>query len=351
MKIALDYRLAAVSNRGMARYVREITECLIRDYPEERWMLLVTREGQGRVMAENPKMAPYLQVLPHGGMVSAEQWGMAATVRRLRADVLWCPYNTMPLLGLRGVPVVVPVHDLIFMDPIEGGTLYQRLGALYRRLCIRRVTRRADRLLTVSRFTGNEMTRVLGVPRSRWRVTYNKVDSMAAAIRACGDVKREDFYFTLSGDAPHKNLDRLMDWFHRNPAERLLVAGVPIDSKKRHRAPRNVIILGRLTDQELAERYVRCKAFVFLSLKEGFGLPVAEAMAARCPMLLSDRHSIPEVAGDLAVYVNPEDGASIDRGFREIEHRAIDDKAYTESLARFVGWDESARIVHEAMID
>ena len=351
MKIAIDYRLAAVSSRGMARYAREITECLVRDYPEEQWMLLVTKEGETRIMAENPRMAPYLQVLPHGGIVLAEQWGMAATVQRLNADVLWCPYNTMPLLGLQGIKVVVTVHDLIFMDPIEGGTLYQRLGALYRRLCIRKVTRRADRLLTVSRFTGNEMTRVLGVPPSRWRVTYNKVDSMAAAILARGAVKRDDFFFTLSGDAPHKNLDRLMDWFSRNPSKRLLVAGVPRDSKIRQRAPRNVIILGRMTDEELADLYVRCKAFVFLSLKEGFGLPVAEAMAARCPMLLSDRHSIPEVAGSLGVYVNPEDDESINRGFQEIENQVIDEKAFSESLARFVGWDESARIVHEAMID
>ena len=91
MKIAIDYRLAAVSSRGMARYAREITECLVRDYPEEQWMLLVTKEGETRAMAENPKMAPYLQVLPHGGMVLAEQWGMAATVQRLNADVLWVP--------------------------------------------------------------------------------------------------------------------------------------------------------------------------------------------------------------------------------------------------------------------
>ena len=74
-------------------------------------------------------------------------------------------------------------------------------------------------------------------------------------------------------------------------------------------------------------------------------------MAARCPMLLSDRHSIPEVAGSLGVYVSPEDDESIDRGFQEIENRVIDDKAFSENLTRFVGWDESARIVHEAMID
>ena len=347
MKIAIDYRLAALSNRGMARYTREITRCLLEAHPETEWCLLVTPKGYAKVLQESPELEKRMVRLPWEGLVLSEQWGMAATVRKLKADVLWCPYNTMPLGNLGRTRLVVTVHDLIFMDPIVGGSLRQRLGALYRRFLIQRVCKRADRLCTVSVFTKTEIERRLGYPSDKICVTYNKVDGfLKLYIELLHSVKKEDYFFTVSGDAPHKNLPLLLRYFSEHPEERLVVAGVPVTSPLRGNVPTNVEFLPPVSDKELATQYIACKGFVFISKKEGFGLPVAEAIVAECPLLLSNTSSIPEVAGQLGVYVDPDSYESLCEGFERLKTVVVDGPSYHRQMDRFLGWEREANSVY-----
>lgn len=346
-KVAIDYRLAALSNRGMARYARELTRCLIEAHPDTDWRLLVTPKGFSLMAREHPEWYDHLVRLPHEGMVSAEQWGMVSAVRRLDADVLWCPYNTMPLGSLGRTKLVVTVHDLIFLDPIDGGTLRQRLGAIYRRLLIKRVCKKADRLLTVSQYTKGELVKRLGVPMEKVCVTFNKVDGFFKLyVDLFGQVKKGSHYFTVSGDAPHKNLPMLLRYFAEHKEERLVVAGVPVNSPLRNGAPDNVEFLPPVSDKVLAEQYMSCKGFVFISLKEGFGLPVVEALVAECPMLLSEVSSIPEVAGRLGVYVDPTSYESLCEGFEKLKTYEVDAFAYHRQRDRFLNWNREADSVY-----
>ena len=343
MRVAIDYRLAALSNRGMARYARELTRCLLEGHPDTDWRLLVTPKGYAAIEQEHPEWVDRLVRLPYEGMVTAEQLGMAEIVRSMHADVLWCPYNTMPIGKLGRTKLLVTVHDLIFLDPIKGGSLRQRLGALYRRWLIKRVCKRADRLLTVSHFTKNELVNRLGVPQDKVRLTFNKVDGFFKLyVELHGKVQKENRYFTVSGDAPHKNLPMLLRYFAEHPEEQLVVAGVPVHAPLRKEAPGNVWFLPPVSDKVLAEQYLSCKGFVFISRKEGFGLPVAEAIVAECPMLLSNVSSIPEVAGGLGVYVDPTSYESLCEGFEQLKTYEVDGPAYHRQRDRYLDWSREA---------
>lgn len=347
MKVAIDYRLAALSNRGMARYARELTECLIKQYPEDEWRLLVTPLGYERVCKENPALMGYLVRLPHEDLVVAEQWGMAGAVRAMGADLLWCPYNTMPLGSLGGAKLVVTVHDLIFLEPVVGGTLRQRLGALYRRFMIRQVSKRADKLFTVSKYSKYEIANRLGLPPEKVIITFNCVDGFIRQYMYLPtNLKREDHYFTVSGDAPHKNLPMLLRYFAEHPEEKLVVAGVPEGSPIRATASANVTFLPPVSDKELVRQYAVCKAFVFISKKEGFGFPVAEAIVAKCPLLLAKAASIPEVAGYQGVYIDPDSYESLCDGFERLKVAEVNKSSFGWVVQHFFGWKNVADKVH-----
>jgi glycosyltransferase involved in cell wall biosynthesis len=100
------------------------------------------------------------------------------------------------------------------------------------------------------------------------------------------------------------------------------------------RPPREVTWLGEVSDDELARLYRGARCLVYASLYEGFGLPVAEALACGCPVVTSAGSAMAEIAGDDAAYVDPEDVASIRDGIL---------RAFAPRRRAVAGWDEVAR--------
>lgn len=186
----------------------------------------------------------------------------------------------------------------------------------------RNAAERSALIIAVSEFTASQITSLLGVERSRIRVIHHGAESVPAS-----PAPREPMILSVGALQTRKNIIRLIDAFERldAPDWRLVLAGsrgwgapAIIERARTSKASHRIDLLGFVTDHDRASLYRRCSIFAFPSLDEGFGIPVLEAMAAGAPVLTSNRSSLPEVAGNAAVLVDPFDVDAIAHGLERL---------------------------------
>jgi len=234
-------------------------------------------------------------------------------LRRIAADAFW-----YPRLGVDGVdvfhcptfrgpfaasiPLVVTVHDLAVLRHPEW---FNRWTRTYSRFAVPRVVRAASRVIAVSEFTKRELVTLLAVPEAKIRVVPNGVDEVFTpeGERAAGD-----YVLAVGTLEPRKNLDRVA----AAVSGELRVVGAR--GWGGVAVPPNVVWLGEIGDDELARQYRGARCLAYVSLYEGFGLPVAEALACGCPVVTTRGSAMEEVAGTSATFVDPTDVSSIRDG-------------------------------------
>ncbi|QNI31572.1 glycosyltransferase family 4 protein [Alloacidobacterium dinghuense] len=243
---------------------------------------------------------------------AAEQLPSATSIYR-EAEALWVPQYNIPLF-YRG-KLVVTLHDLCHLALPE--TLRTHVQRWYSRRLLTAVANRADVLLCVSQFTAKEVERFLNVTPDRILVTYPPIaDNWARA----SDVKEahtpKPYLLFVGNQKKNKNLVGLIGAFrqvmHRIPHHLVLVGkrdgflnfDTEIDFSDVQLHGR-VLFVGQVSEQELRMYYRGADALIFPSLYEGFGFPLVEAMLHGCPIACSNASSLPEVAGDAALYFNP----------------------------------------------
>lgn len=221
---------------------------------------------------------------------------------RLRADVdvLHCPTFRGPFRARQ--PLVVTVHDLAVLRHPEW---FNRWTSTYSRLAVPRVVRAATRLIAVSEFTKRELVDLLRVEPDKIHVVPNGVEDVFSpeGPRADGD-----YVLAVGTLEPRKNLARIAAAVEGE----LRVVGAR--GWGGVEPPANVTFLGDVPDDELAALYRGARCLVYASLYEGFGIPVAEALATGCAIVTSRGSAMAEIAGDDATYVDPLSVESIREG-------------------------------------
>jgi glycosyltransferase involved in cell wall biosynthesis len=239
-------------------------------------------------------------------------------------DLLHCPTFRGPFRAAQ--PLVVTVHDLAVLRHPEW---FNRWTASYSRVAVPRVLRAATRLIAVSEFTKREIVALAGIEPDTIDVVPNAVEDVFGPEGPQAD---GDYVLAVGTLEPRKNLVRIA----RSVDGELRVVGARgwggIDP------PANVTWLGSVSDEELASLYRGARCLVYASLYEGFGIPVAEALACGCPVVTSRDSAMEEVAGEDAVYVDPLDVESIRKGIAQVGPVAP---------RRFDGWDDVARRTQE----
>lgn len=316
MHIAVDATRLPHDRRGIGRYVRNLLRAMPAARPEVRYTLHVRPDDIAAMTAQLGTMA---------GVAERAAIAPLTKLRDSAADVAWHPCNWILEPSAR-TPMVVSILDLVPMLDPRWWKVLKRAKARRRSM---RTVERASRILTISEFTAAEITRLLGVPRSRMRVTLLAADDFDAAAPASSEVLERfsvDGPFFLAVGAPdaRKNLRLLFD-----AMEKLYAAGVhtPLvvcgPGKKLARLVRGLEapwlkLAGFVSDAELAALYARTTALVFPSKYEGFGLPVLEAMSAGAPVICARASSIPEVGGDAVLYFDPSDAAALAAAMRRM---------------------------------
>jgi glycosyltransferase involved in cell wall biosynthesis len=340
--------------RGIGRYVRALLPRLVALRPELRLALFARNRGDVAALAETVASDPSLN-----GRTAVRH---VREMARSGADVFWYPWNIASPAPSRGA-VVVTMHDVAPVAlPDPRWTAWRKNFRWRRRYAA--TARRATVIVSDSSFTADEVHRVLGFPRDRIRVALLAADDVAVPPPEADEGTlsrlgvRSPFVLTVGAADRRKNhalLERAMRRVvEADPQATLVMAG-----PRRHGASQPpdapwMRMLGFVSDGDLTALYRAAAALVMPSTYEGFGLPVLEAMRLGTPVICARASSLPEVAGNAAAWVEPNDEAAlastISRVLADELLRSKMRAAGIAQAARFT-WDETARQTLHAFVE
>jgi glycosyltransferase involved in cell wall biosynthesis len=382
-RVAVDVRglqksFKSHQGRGIGRYVRSLLEAMLPLDPERRIGFLADADGEldsiGRGGAERLHRIASPRWLKRLGPEAAHVRQHIYWPRALPAlpfDLYhFCSQTDAP--ATLDSPYVVTVLDLI---PHRLPELYRqgknRARFLLGRWLERRALRRARGLIAISKYTADDLVRLLGIPRSRIVVTPLAVRAGLAPAREpevaafCRRHRlRAGYLLYVGGIDRRKNIPFLLEGMRAIVAQRpdaeLVLAGRYRDDPdfaelvvrlKRLGLEDSVRLAGYVAEEELAALYAGASVFVYPSLYEGFGLPPLEAMACGAPVVAADRTALPEVLGHAALLVDPQDVAEFAEATLSLldhpERRRELSEAGQRQAKRFT-WDATARATLEA---
>jgi glycosyltransferase involved in cell wall biosynthesis len=295
LRVGIDVSPLALTRAGTARYISNLVDAL-----EEEESLELRRYGfggSGRAGKVIRDVIWYPVALPY-------------RARHDRVQVLHCPAIRAPLRT--SLPLVVTIHDLA---PIRHPSSFNAWNRRYTAFALPRIARAADAVIVGSDFAREEVISVLGVEAISVRtIPYG----VAPVFRPDGAAATGDYVLAVSTLEPRKNLPRLLEAFGRtglNGCE-LRVVGAPGWGGVRVGGER-VRWLGEITDEELARQYRGALCVAYVSLYEGFGLPVLEAMACGAAVVAPTGPPFSEFAGGVAVQIDPRDSDAIAAGLED----------------------------------
>jgi glycosyltransferase involved in cell wall biosynthesis len=362
VRIAIDAR--KLHDFGIGTYVRNLIRQLARIDQDTEYVLLCRPQDCESIGRVGPNFRAIAE--PARAYSVGEQLRIPLSLRRERVDLFHAPHYVLP--PLTRCRSIVTIHDCIHL--MFPQYLPNRIAYGYARAALWTAARRSDRVLTVSEASKRDILRYFQVPAQKIEVIYNAIDDRfrreppdeeVTRVRERYQLDRQ--YVLYAGNIkPHKNLERLIDAFHRlrqggMDRLRLLIIGDEISryptlrrAVHRYQLHHHVRFLGFVPDETLAVLYRLAAVFVFPSLYEGFGLPPLEAMASGTPVVTSNVSSLPEVVEDAAVLIDPYDPASIAGGIL----RALTDEPLRRDLqakglarARAFSWEQSVRRIRE----
>jgi glycosyltransferase involved in cell wall biosynthesis len=341
----IDARAAAEVPAGRGRVVRELLRALARLDGDERYLLYARETAE---LELDERFEWRLLDLPDPA------WHLRAARLASRDCDAFLSTNSYLTCWLTTCPSAIVVYDLVAFV----GAQSQRRASLIEHATIDVGVRRAQALVCISEATRADLVRRVPSAAPRCVVVPLAADERFAAAAAAGAATRDTSavaakhgigrpYVMAAGTLePRKNLVRLLQaWAALRPDlredyELVLVGPVGWDADEIVSAAKaaRIVVAGYVPDDELAALYAGCTLFCYPSLYEGFGLPVLEAMAAGAPVLTSNVSSLPEVAGDAAVLVDPLEVDLIGAALTGL----LDDPAERERL-RAAGFERAAQ--------
>ena len=337
MHIGIDAHAIGARQGGNETYIANLIKSLAEIDGDNRYTIYLANAGaaaQWREEFTNRYKNFSVRLLPPPTPLVRVPVYLTYELFRRPVDVLHVQYTAPPFCR---VPVVVTIHDLAFERMPE---TFTRRGSFQLKLTVRRTARKAARVATVSEYSRQDLLDIYKLAPEKVVVTYNGVESSftprpsvpneAEEIRRRFGVSR-DFLLAVGSLQPRKNLVRLIRAYARLRSERenfspqlvivgrkLWLASEIFDEVKRQRWADDVILTGYVADEDLPALYRAARAFVYPSLFEGFGLPPLEAMACGTPVVTSDISSLPEIAGDAALLIDPNDERALANALIEI---------------------------------
>jgi glycosyltransferase involved in cell wall biosynthesis len=362
VRIGIDAR--KLHDFGIGTYIRNLLRQLARLDRDTEFVVLARPADCDALgsLGENFRAVPETAA----NYSVAEQFRIPFALRREGVTLFHAPHYVLPpLVTCRSV---VTIHDCIHL--MFPQYLPSRLALTYARASIVLASRRATRVLTVSESSKRDILRFVDVPADKIDVIYNAYDERFGVEPREEDVVRvreryqlhDEFVLYAGNVKPHKNLERLIEAFdlvRKRGLEHLKLVLIGDEISKyaalrravhKHQLHKYVRFLGYLPEETLAVMYRLAGVFVFPSLYEGFGLPPLEAMASGTPVVTSNVSSLPEVAGDAAVLVDPYQPESIADGIeRVLCDETLRRELRTKGLARArqFSWEASVRRVRE----
>ena len=365
MLIAVNTRLL-IKNRvdGTGLFINETLKRITRAHPEHDFIFLFDRQFSKDFIFSNNITAKIIR--PQARHPVLWQWwfefSLSRILKKLKPDIFISPDGFLPLSV--NIPCIPVIHDLNFFHRPND------LPRMVRNYYIRyfpKFAEKATRIITVSEYSRRDIAESYGIDPKNIDVVYNgakKIFKPATEIEKTETKKRfssHKDYFVYAGSLhPRKNISALLHAFEDFKREtgsdkKLILAGETLfespemKKKLKHMDFRkDVILTGKISTEDMYLLISSATAMTFVSFYEGFGIPVLESMQCGVPVIVSNVTSIPEVAGDAALYIDPSLPKTITNAMKQITtdtrlRENLIEKGFVQS--RKFNWDKTAKAV------
>jgi glycosyltransferase involved in cell wall biosynthesis len=366
MKIGIEaQRLYRKKKAGMDIVVWELIRNLQRMDTENEYVIFV-KPDEDPCLEETSNFK--IVEVPGGNYLSWEQRSLPQAVKEAGVELLHCTSNTAPFFC--PVPLVLTLHDIIFLEKLaikDKGTRYQQLGKIYRKFLVPRIVKKCEKVITVSKQEKDRILKRFKLPATQVQVVYNGVgdefqpvtdENLLQEVKAAYQLP-EQFVLFLGNKDPKKNMKGVLEAFARfaetHEGIPLVVTAIQEEVMQellleigREALIDRIILPGFAPFAWLPALYTLATVYMYPSFREGFGLPILEAFGCGTAVITANTSSMPEVAGDAAILVDP---ANLDEMATAIG-ALMDDKSLREhkiqqgfERVKTFSWEKMAREV------
>jgi glycosyltransferase involved in cell wall biosynthesis len=369
MRIVVNTRFLLKNKlEGIGVFTAESFKRIVRNHPEHEFIFLFDRAFDEEfifagnvkgVVLRPPARHPLLWYLWF-------EYSVYRYLKHNKADLFVSCDGYLPLKTK--VKALAVIHDLAFENyPKDVPWLVRK----YYRYFFPRFAWRADRIATVSEFTKQDIARWYSIDTDAIDVVYNGASHHFKPVseKTKTQIKErftsgKDFFIYVGALHQRKNIVNLLKAFDQyksktNVPEKLLIVGRKAwgnagmeKTFSKMQFKNDVVFTERLSDEELANTLASALALVYISYFEGFGIPLVEAMNCEAAVITSDQSSLPEVAGEAALIVNPFDLNAISEAFEKISSNAELRRSLIEKgkiQRQKFSWDKTAELMWEAI--
>ena len=357
MKIAFSARGLSIPSGGVHQFIKSLIPALVKQRGDDELFILYNQDKFLGLASECSEI-----VIKGDNRIYWDFIQVPKMLQELKVDAAVFPKNIVPFFLMCRSYVVV--HDLAYFE--KQLNAYPFLDTMYMRTLMSRSANRADAIFAVSENTKKDIIRHTKCDPNKITVTYEAADNMYCPINDDSVLKQvkqkynlpDDFILYVGSLSPRKNINRLLEAFSN------LRTSIPHDivltgskswkdssvfqTMQSLNLSERIKILGYVEHDDMPALYNLARAYVYPTLYEGFGLPVLEAMQCGCPVVASNATSIPEVAGDAAILINPLDTKALSDAI----HQVLTDNKLREKIvaqgfrqSKKFSWNRCAEIM------
>lgn len=331
MRIGIDLHMVNDFMQGSRTHVYNVTQALIELDRHNDYFLYFTHKPRELPAVFNQPRVHIRTIFPSTRLVRLPvSFPLKLAIDQI--DVFHCQYMGPPFLTM---PYVVTIHDILHETHPE---FYKGLLRYFMCRCYPFSARRAARVLTVSEYSRQEIIKHYRIPEHRLAVTYNAVSGEFRPVtdpQRIQQVKRKygigsNYILFVGRLEPRKNIPNLIRAYHLlkerlDSPPKLVIAGMKdfmfehlFETTARLKLVNDVVFTGRVDQEDLPVIYSAADLFVYPAYAEGFGIPPLEAMACGVPVITSNTTSLPEVVGNAAMMVPPEDITALSQAMAQV---------------------------------
>jgi glycosyltransferase involved in cell wall biosynthesis len=340
MRIGIDARFFGPIGKGLGRYTQKLIENLEKTDNENQYVVFLRQENFNDFQPKNKNFQKVLA--DYSWYTFSEQIMMPLLLNKYKLDLVHFPHFNVPFLHRK--KFVVTIHDLILLQfPTVKSTtlnpLFYKIKFWCYKFVIWSAIKRAEKVITVSNFTKNELLKYYKKDLSEEKISViYEAGSDQAEKESSGQFSDVEIlqkygiikpYLLYVGNAyPHKNLQRMIlgfaDMNRKEKCQLVLVGKSDFFYKllKKMTAEKGIgkdlVFLGQISDEILDVVYRKATAYVFASLYEGFGIPPLEAMSKKIPVISSDHPCMKEILGESAYFFDAKEEKNISLAMEKI---------------------------------
>lgn len=321
MNIGIDARF--LNESGIGRYLRNLLKELQKIDQENNYFIFVLKKDFDQLELSKNFTKVTADFKWYG---LEEQIKFPKLLSKYNLDLLHIPHFNVPIF-YQG-KFIVTIHDLVHQHVnMRRATTHNMLVYNFKRFAYKKVfsnaIKRSQKIITVSEFVKKQLVEEWNTNKEKIKITYESVDENLIDISKNITKQKslellekfnvkQSFLFYVGNAHPHKNTEGLIKSFLElkkdNQNLQLVLSGKEDYFWKKIKSEykdQNIIYTGKISDEELVAFYKTAKAFVTASKEEGFGLQLLEAMSLSCPIISSNKGSLPEIGGNAAIYFDP----------------------------------------------